>query len=61
MERADTGLLWNLKKMSSIGRIPSTNNENEIQTELVCLFYEFVDRILSLLNIKSSHTLETAE
>jgi hypothetical protein len=35
MERANASLLRDFKKMRGVGRVPSTNNENEVQTKVV--------------------------
>mmetsp|Transcript_17589 Transcript_17589/g.27575 ORF Transcript_17589/g.27575 Transcript_17589/m.27575 type:complete len:312 (-) Transcript_17589:375-1310(-) len=49
MERANASMLRDFKKMRGVGRIPSTYNKNEVQFKVICIFYEFVDSILSLL------------
>ena len=43
-------MLWNFKQVGRIGRVPSTNDKDEIQFVFLRVFYQFVYRILSFLS-----------
>jgi hypothetical protein len=51
---ADASVDGNLQQMGRIGRIPSTNHKDEIQTQGIDIFHQFVNCVLSLLFVGGS-------
>jgi hypothetical protein len=49
VERTDSSVDRNFKKVGSIGRVPSSNYEDEIKSKLLVVLYELMNSILSLL------------
>lgn len=48
--------MWDLQQMRSIGRIKTTNDQDKIQSQLIGILCQFMNRVLSFLKYKTALT-----
>ena len=49
VKRPNTRMDWNLQQVGGVGRIPSTNDQNEVKTKFFSILHQLVYGVLSFL------------